>query len=129
MEGTLIDDRLEAIQKALKQVERQMPDRLKKHPGREERTGHKWFKPSFEEEAIKYFKKKSISSMTLGKLASQPRPISTILEFALDGLRQSGEPGVPPLDKNKLLMKLEARAQGGKKKEEGGKEKKKKGKK
>lgn len=105
-----------------------MPDRLKKHPKREERAGHQWFKPAFEEDALKYFRKKSVASMTPAKIAKLELPISTIMEYTLELARKAGHPDIPPADRNKLLIKLQSKA-ASKKKDDGGKEKKKKAKK
>ena len=120
--------RKETMEKNLKSVARQMPDRIKKHPKREERIGHQWFKPSFEQRALKYFRQRSVGSINLTQNSNRDYAPSTIAELALHLLRKSelGVP-VPPEDKPKLLITLENRGKStGQTKEAGGKEKKKK---
>lgn len=105
-----------------------MPDRIKKHPKREERIGHQWFKPSFEQTALKYFRKRSVASITVSAHTPSYLQPSTVGELTLHLLRNSGlEVNVPPADKPKLLIQLENRAAGvNTNKEAGGKDKKKK---
>lgn len=105
-----------------------MPDRLRKHPKRDERQGHQWFQPAFETKARKYFRDKSVTSITLNESSARPRAPQTYAELALELLRVSGaEQNIPPADKAKLLKQLEDRAAGiGTKKEDGDKKKKKK---
>jgi len=104
-----------------------MPDRVKKHPKREERVGHQWFKPSFEENMLKYFRGRGVEALSVGSNSKKFNSVHSYAEYALHLLRQSGaEQNVPTADKPKLLAALHARAAGGSKKEEGGKEKKKK---
>lgn len=119
--------RLATIEKNLKTVARQMPDRLRKFPKREERQGHQWFKPTFEQKALRYFRDKSVNTAPITAEESSPRSPFTYAELALHLLRRI-EPGVPPADKPKLMQRLEARAAGGAsgQKSDGDKKKKKK---
>lgn len=104
-----------------------MPDRIKKHPKREERVGHQWFKPSFEEKMVKYFRRRGVESIPVGDKMSKAMPVYSYAELALHLLRQTGlEKNVPVADKPKLLAQIHGRATAGSKKEDGGKEKKKK---
>jgi hypothetical protein len=117
--------RLETIQKNLKSVARQMPDRLKKHPKRGERVGHQWFKPSFEQKALKYFRDKSIENIDLKAVPAQGRSVTSYGELFLHLMRATGTK-VAPADQPKLLQQLKSKTSGAAKKEDGAKDKKKK---
>lgn len=107
-----------------------MPDRLRKYPKRDERQGHQWFKPSFQQKAEKYFHEKHVSSISLTANTDRLHSPYTYAELALHLLRVTGiAQNVPPQDKNKLLQQLEARASGASSSQKDGGEKKKKKKK
>lgn len=125
----ILISRLATIEKNLKTVARQMPDRLRKFPKREERQGHQWFKPTFEQKAMRYFRNKSVNTASFSAEEGKPRSPFTYAELALHLLRVSGiEQNVPAADKPKLMQRLEARASGAAsgQKADGDKKKKKK---
>lgn len=105
-----------------------MPDRVRKYPKREERTGHQWFKPTFQQKAERYFRDKSVNKTSFNADLTKPTSPFTYAELALHLLRVTGGQNVPPVDKPKLLVQLEARASGAStgQKTDGEKKKKKK---
>lgn len=107
-----------------------MPDRLRKYPKRDQRIGHQWFRPTFDQTALKYFRLRGVEAISLGEKAAKFHDPMTHVEVALHYMQKTGMK-VPPADKPKLLVTLEKKLAGTSSESDGAgkKEKKKKQKK